>query len=118
MIITLYPTRMDETLFLSRDGDALIVNGEVFDLSPLADGATLPCEAIDSDWFCGPVEKVEGVLTVALRLPYGPNAPEATKFPQPIRVTNHNGQVDLPLYGTPADSSQTEEYPVEVGVTR
>ena len=66
MQITLSPARRDTPLTLSRTGDALTINGEVFDFTPLPDGATLPREAIASDWFAGPVERVDGTLHLTL----------------------------------------------------
>lgn len=95
MQIKLSPVRAEESLSVSRQGDILTVNGEEFDFSPLPDGATLPLEAIDSDWFSGPVERIDGVLHVTLRLPHGANAPEATRFPEPITLTE-DGPVSLP----------------------
>ncbi|MGX0876212.1 hypothetical protein ACSSV4_000887 [Roseovarius sp. MBR-154] len=97
MQITLSPSRRDTALELSRNGDTLTINGETFDFSPLPDGASLPTEAIGSDWFAGPVERVGGVLRLTLILPHGANAPEATRFPAPITLTG-DGPVSLPPY--------------------
>ena len=89
--------RRDTPLELSRTGDTLTINGDTFDFSGLPDGATLPPEAIDSDWFSGPVERIGGVLHISLILPHGANAPEETRFPAPITLKK-DGQVDLPPY--------------------
>lgn len=97
MQITLSPVRRDAPLTLSRVGDTLTINGDVFDFTPLPDGATLPPEAIDSDWFVGPVERVDGVLHLTLTLPHGVNAPQETLFPAPLTLTG-NGPVTLPPY--------------------
>ena len=97
MQITLSPTRRDTPLSLSRNGDTLTLNGEVFDFSPLPEGATLPPEAIASDWFAGPVERVGGALRLTLVLPHGANAPQETLFPAPLTLTG-NGPVALPPY--------------------
>lgn len=97
MKIILSPMRMDEQLTLSRDGDKLWVNGEECDLGPLLEGATLPREAIDSKWFAGQVDRVDGELVVTITLPHGPNAPESTRFPQPMQV-DYNGVIELPTY--------------------
>lgn len=97
MKITLSPSRRDEPLELSRSGDTLIINGEAFDFSPLPDGATLPPEAIHSDWVSGPVERIDGVLHVTLTLPHGANAPEETRFPAPMTLTG-DGPVGLPPF--------------------
>ena len=91
------PQRRDKPLELSRSGDTLTINGETFGFSELPDGATLPPEAIDSDWFSGPVERIDGVLHISLILPRGRNAPEETRNPAPITLTG-DGPVDLPPY--------------------
>lgn len=97
MQIILSPARRDTPLTLSRQGDALTINGEVFDFAPLPEGATLPREAIASDWFAGPVERVGGALRLSLVLPHGANAPQETLFPAPLTLTG-DGPVTLPHY--------------------
>jgi hypothetical protein len=97
MQITFSPTRRDTPMALSRSGDTLTINGEVFDFSPLPEGATLPPEAIASDWFAGPVERVDGALRLTLVLPHGANAPEETRFPAPVAMTG-DGPVPMPPY--------------------
>ncbi len=96
MQIKLSPVRVDETLAVSRAGDVLTVNGEPFDFSRLPDGATLPADAINSEHFVGPVERINGELHLTLRLPHGPNPSRAVAFPQPIQVTQ-DGPVALPF---------------------
>lgn len=96
MQINLSPVRSDETLTVSRTGDVLTINGEVFDFTQLPEGATLPAEAIGSDHFPGPVERINGVLHLTLRLPHGPNAPKHVAFPEPIHVTQ-DGPLALPF---------------------
>lgn len=95
MHVTLSPVRMDETLAAARAGDVLILNGVEFDFSPLPEGATLPAEAIDSDWIVGPVERIDGELHLTLRLPHGPNPSQAVAFPDPIHATE-DGPISLP----------------------
>jgi len=99
MKIILSPSRRDAPLELIRSGDRLTLNGEAFDFSPLREGATLPAEAIDSDWFVGPVERIGGVLHVMLTLPHGARAPQETLFPEPITLDG-DGPVELPPYTT------------------
>lgn len=91
------PVRKDETLTASRTGDVLTLNGASLDFGPLPEGATLPRAAIDSPWIAGDVTRVGGELTVPLILPHGADAPDATRFPAPITLTD-NGPVDLPPY--------------------
>jgi hypothetical protein len=97
MILNFKPKKRPAPLVLSRSGDTITVNGETFDFSPLPDGATLPREAIGSDWFVGPVERIDGVLHVTLMLPFAPGAPEETRFPAPITLTG-DGPVSLPPF--------------------
>jgi len=107
MQITLSPVRIDTQLTVVRSGDTLTLNGEAFDFSDLPDGATLPRHAIDSKWFAGDVMRIDGDLHIMLVLPHGPNAPEATCFPQPITLTK-NGTVDMPPYNTLHDAPEEE----------
>lgn len=95
MKIKLSPQRRGASLTLSRAGDVLWVNGEPFDFSQLPDGATLPADAIDSDWFAGAVRRVDGELHIPLILPHGPNPSQAVAFPEPIEVLA-DGPVELP----------------------
>ena len=89
------PQRRDDVLILSKSGDALTVNGTVYDFSPLPDGATLPREAIDCEWICGDVSRINGELVIPVLLPHGPDASEAARFPEPLTVTI-DGEVVLP----------------------
>lgn len=95
MQIKLNPQRRDDSLTVVKQGDVLVVNGTEYDFSSIPEGATLPAEAIDSDLFSGPVERVGGVLHVTLTLPHGPNPSQAVAFPEPITVTA-DGKVELP----------------------
>ncbi|WP_109468530.1 hypothetical protein [Albibacillus kandeliae] len=95
MHISFTPTRHDAELALSVAGDALTINGEVFDFSGLAEGATLPNSAVACAWLASDVERVAGVLHLSLILPHGADAPEETRFPAPLIVTE-DGPVALP----------------------
>ncbi|MBN8241854.1 hypothetical protein JF546_02375 [Nitratireductor aquimarinus] len=95
MFISFSPQRRDDALEVVKQGDIITINGEAFDLSVVPDGATLPQEAISSDWFAGPVERIGGELHVTLLLPNGSNPSQAVAFPQPITV-NEDGPIELP----------------------
>jgi len=95
MIIKLTPQRRDDALTVVKQGDILIVNGAEYDFSSIPEGATLPADAIDSDLFSGPVERVGGELKVTLTLPHGPNPSHAVAFPEQINVVA-DGPVALP----------------------
>ncbi|KEP68421.1 hypothetical protein DL1_12005 [Thioclava dalianensis] len=91
------PPQLYVPLSLSVAGDVLTLNGKTLDLSGIPEGATLPAEAVASDWVTGPITRTNGELSLTLRLPHGPNAPEESRFPAPITVTE-DGTVDLPPY--------------------
>ena len=95
MIIKFNPQRRDDVLVVEKQGDKLVVNGVEYDFTSIPEGATLPADAIDSDLFSGPVERVGGVLKVTLTLPHGPNPSKAVAFPEPINVVA-DGPVALP----------------------
>src|SRR5690606_21239084 len=71
-----------EPMVATLAGDILTLNGVPFDFGPLPDGATLPSEAIDSEWIVGPVSRIDGELHLTLRLPHGPNPSQAVAFPE------------------------------------
>lgn len=96
MQIKLSPQRLDETLTATRAGDVLTLNGVAFDFGPLPEGATLPAEAIDSEWIVGPVSRIDGDLHLTLRLPHGPSPSRAVAFPEPVHVTQ-DGLIALPF---------------------
>lgn len=110
MYITLSPIRMDETLTAARTGDVLTLNGEAFDFGPLPEGATLPAEAIDSEWIVGPVSRIDGDLHLTLRLPHGPNQSKAVAFPRPL-VVMVDGEIDLPCDPPAEPEPMPEELP-------
>ena len=95
MHITLTPQRSDAPLSISKQGDALTINGVTYDFAPLADGATLPASAINCEFITGPVERINGVLHITLLLPHGPDASEAVRFPAPI-INPPDGLLELP----------------------
>ena len=100
MKITLSPLRANTPLTASRDGDTLTINGETFDFSPLEEGETLPADAIESGWITGDVTRTDGALHITLRLPHGANAPEETRFPEPI-IDPPDGEIALPPHSNP-----------------
>ncbi|MGB8923460.1 MAG: hypothetical protein WCC61_18405 [Pseudomonas sp.] len=95
MRIELRPIRSDNTLSLIRSGDSLMVNGEVFDFSPLADGDTLPAAAISSQWFAGQVDRVDGQLALTIFLPLPINFSPEQAYPEPL-LSVPDGVVGLP----------------------
>jgi hypothetical protein len=106
MRIKLFPQRRDDALTVVRSGSVLIVNGESFDFSRMADGDTLPLSAIQSQWFVGDVDKVGGELTLTLLLPNPWNYSPEQAFPVDL-VDVPDGPVifpqPLPAVETPAE---------------
>lgn len=95
MKIILSPQRRDDTLTLEKQGDTLLVNGEAFDFSKVGEGDTLPREAIKSEWFVGPVDKINGELILTVLLPNPWNYSQEQAFPKPLYDVP-DGVVNLP----------------------
>lgn len=102
MRIILHPQRSEERLDLSKVGDALVVNGVTYDFSMLPDGATLPADAIESPFFCDPVERIDGELVVRLTFPIGPEPSAEQAFPNVIQA-DADGPISLPQDGKQGD---------------
>jgi len=95
MIIKFSPQRRNDNLTLSKQGDILTINNIPYDFSPIPDGGTLPREAIDCEFICGDVERINGEIHISLILPHGPNPTRDVAFPEPITVIA-DGEVVLP----------------------
>ncbi len=107
MHIKLNPQRRDDTLTVIKAGEILTVNGEVFDLSVIPEGATLPADAISSEFFSSPVERIDGVLHITLTLPHGADPVEAVAFPADI-INPPDGEIELPKNPEPVEEEQPE----------
>ena len=94
MIIKLSPSRSDAHLSVVKAGDLLEVNGVALDFSRLADGSTLPAEAVGCNFVIAPVERINGALVLTLMLPHDADAPEGARFP--VDLYPADGQVQLP----------------------
>ena len=88
MKIKFSPQRNDNVLKLEVNGDVVIINDEVFDLSVIPEGATLPSVAISSEFFTGDISRYNGVLELEILLPHVYNPPQAIAFPEPIEITS------------------------------
>lgn len=103
IFITLSPQRRDDMLTATVAGDVLVLNGVSLDFGALASGETLPRAEAGSDWIASDIVRSEsGEIAVTLILPHGPDAPEETRFPEPITMTA-DGPVPLPPHDAPAD---------------
>lgn len=95
MRILLNPQGREDALSVAKVGNVLTVNGEEFDFTPMTEGSTLPREAIGSMWFDGPVEKVNGEITLTLILPNPWNYSPEQAFP--VTLENiQDGDIQLP----------------------
>lgn len=105
--LELYPVQMPE-FELSVNGDVMTFDGEDFDFSSLPEGASLPAEAVSGEWFLQGsfITRTDGNLRATIKLPFGPNAPDETRFPAPITVTV-DGPVTLPLYDIEPEPEET-----------
>ena len=83
MQISFTPQRSDAAFALSRSGDVLTINGEIFDFSDIPEGGTCPREAVGCDWLASDVVREGGVIRLTLIRPHGPDAPQQTLFPGP-----------------------------------
>ncbi|MBY6135030.1 hypothetical protein KUV61_04270 [Nocardioides marinus] len=106
------PVRRDEALTITKQGDALTINGEVFDFDPLPEGATLPRDAVACDWLASDVERIGGEIHLTLLLPHGADAPEETRFPQPVAMAG-DGPVPVPPHSNPEPDAEPQEEPAE-----
>lgn len=101
------PVRRNAELTLSAQGDALTINGEVFDFTPLPDGDTLLRDGVACEWLASDVERIGDVINLTLILPHGANAPQETKFPQPVTVSA-DGPVPVPLHNLAEEEAEEE----------
>lgn len=101
MILTFSPMRHDATLTLHRLGDRLMVNGQMLDLSGLAEGARIEAEGLDCPWLASDVVRRDGQLHLTLILPHGAEAPDETLYPLPL-VVAADGPVAVPPHGAGA----------------
>lgn len=114
MKINLSPQRRNDSLEVVKSGNALILNGELFDFSRMVDGDTLPAAAISSPFFFGNVDNIGGELELTLVLPLPANYSHAQAFPVPL-VNVGDGPVVFPAplparlsADTTAEASATE----------
>lgn len=109
MHITLVPIRSDDPpLVLSREGEALVIDGARFDFSPLAEGDVLPREAVACPRLASDVTREGGRIRLALVFPHGPGAAGAARFPAPV-IDPAEGPVALPASGAGGEGGEGGE---------
>ena len=102
LTLNLSPVRSDKPQpTVTYVSPVLTVDNVDYDLSKLPDGATAKHPVL------GTVERSGNDYELTLRITHGSNAPEATRFPEPIAVTV-DGPVDLPIYNTPEPEVQND----------
>ena len=90
MKLNLSPQRSDTEITYAVDGDTLTINGEPHDLS----GDWVKLEPDDEESTLEPTgyllsggrDPDTGEITLTVRCPHGPNAPESERFPEPIEL--------------------------------
>ncbi|MDR0260032.1 MAG: hypothetical protein LBI76_09500 [Comamonas sp.] len=100
MRIQLSPQVRADSLEVTKVGDKLTINGELFDFSPLAEGDVLPAAAVDCVFITGDVRREAGELLLTLLLPITWDAPESCAFPESI-LNPADGRVPLPTDEVP-----------------
>ncbi|NTF07194.1 hypothetical protein G6L37_13660 [Agrobacterium rubi] len=96
MKINLSPQRRDDKLTVEKNGDRLLINGDLFNFNPLPDGATITPGATECAWIVGPVERINGKIELTLILPHGANPSQGVAFPEPLEDVQ-DGIVALPF---------------------
>ncbi|WP_338568695.1 hypothetical protein V6L78_19695 [Pseudomonas canadensis] len=101
MKIKLYPDLLKGPLEASVSGDALTINGEVFDFSGIPDGYRLPASAVTNRFFMEDsrefIERKGNTLYLTLKLPVEMDSPEEVRNPsEPIVIDARSGPVKFP----------------------
>lgn len=116
MRIKLEPQRRGDTLVIVKSGKVLTVNGEVFDLTRMADGDTLPRQAFASEWFVGDVTQTNGELSLAILFPNPWNYSQEQAFPVDL-VGVPDGRVVFPPPLPDVEGGYPELPPLPVDIT-
>ena len=102
LTLNLSPVRSDKPQpTVTYVSPVLTVDNVDYDLSKLPDGATAKHPVL------GTVERSGNDYELTLVITHGSNAPEATRFPEPLIVTV-NSHVELPMYNTPEPEVQDD----------
>lgn len=107
MRISFSPQRRDDALEVHKQGDVITINGEVFDFSDLPNGATIPEGVVPCEWIVGPVERINGGISLTFLLPHGANPSHAVAFPEAL-LNPANGKLAVPFDPPPEPESIPE----------
>lgn len=105
MRISFSPQRRDDALTVTKAGEVLTINGDPIDFTVIPDGASLPAEAVSSEFVTGTIERIAGDLHVTLLLPLGPNPSQAVAFPADI-INPPDGPIDVPADPAPVEPEE------------
>jgi hypothetical protein len=95
---------------VSKLGNSLTINGELFDFSQMSEGDTLPREAILSNWFDGDTIVTDGELILTMVLPLPWNYSQEQAFPEPLlNVPDGPVLLALPRAVTEAEQAARDE---------
>jgi hypothetical protein len=89
------PQRSDEVLAVSKAGEKLFINGDVFDFSSVVEGDFDEAWIPPSKFISSQPRRIAGDLQIVLVLPYREDAKDTARFPDPI-VNPPDGELTLP----------------------
>lgn len=84
MHISFFAQRRTETLTVSKAGDALTINGKLFDFTNLPEGGHLPVDALDTNWILEDVTRTNGSINLTLFVPVVPDVNGLMMVPAPL----------------------------------
>lgn len=102
LTLKLSPVRSDEETTASLTGTVLTINGEKHDLSELPDGAVARHPQL------GKVTRKGDEYQCTITLAHGVNAPEETRFPEPLVLVGHEGPIELPTFDVVPETEEEE----------
>ncbi len=110
-MINLSPIHNGPPLTFQRTGGIVSINGTVYDLTRMADGDTLPRDAVMCPALLSDVTLVSGDLNMTLAAGYNAPGTEAERFPDPITDTPSvvglaNGPIDWSQIVTAAAAAE------------
>lgn len=95
MKLSFSPQVSGRLLAVVKLGDALKINGDLFDFAMLPEGASLPSSAVNCDFIVDDVRRVDGHVNITLLLPIAWDATHDACFPSPI-INPPDGVIRLP----------------------
>lgn len=95
MRIKLSPQRRDDTLSISKVGNALVINSEVYDFSVMKNGDRLPASAVKCEYIVGEISFNNDELEIEIILPLPENYTYEQAYPKDIYF-NGDGKIPLP----------------------